>query len=133
MDLRAEFEFQEEYLLVTASGEFALGAALRLLKQTIDTADQKGIKRVLVDCVAMQGQLSTFERYDLGVEVAKYSLSRESHAKLAIVGMAPTIDGFAVQVAANRGMSTALFATKKDALIWLESFPSPAQELDERS
>jgi hypothetical protein len=130
MDLRADFEFQEEYLLVTASGEFTVRAALSLLKQTIDTADQKGIKRVLVDCFAMQGELSTFERYDLGVEVAKYFLSKQSHAKLAIVGIAPTIDGFAVQVASNRGMSTALFATKKDALIWLESFPSRAQKLD---
>jgi hypothetical protein len=127
MDLRADFDFQEEYLLVTASGEFTLHAALRLLKQTIDTANEKGIKRVLVDCFAMYGGLSVFERYALGAEVAKYALIKEPHTRLAIVGIAPTIDGFAVKVAENRGLTTALFGTNKDALTWLKCFPNEAQ------
>lgn len=124
MKLRATFEFQEDYLLVKASGEITFDAALSLLKEAIDTANEKAIQRVLVDCGGVYGQLSAMERYNLGAETAKHALSRASNTKLAILGFAPTIDGLAVMVAANRGLSVSLFAERADALVWLKSFPN---------
>jgi anti-anti-sigma regulatory factor len=122
MDLRADFELQEELLLVTASGELTLDAALRLLKQLFDTANEKGVDRILVDCLAMSGELSTSDRYDLGAKAAAYSQREKSNKKLAIVGLPPTINGFAVEVAQNRGLATAAFTSKPDAMAWLDAF-----------
>jgi len=86
--------------------ERAIGAAL---KQLFDAANEKGVDRILVDCLAMSGELSTSDRYDLGAKAAAYSQREKSNKKLAIVGLPPTINGFAVEVAQNRGLATAAF------------------------
>jgi hypothetical protein len=128
MDLRADFELQEDLLLVTASGEFTLDAALRLLKQAFDAAHEKGVGRILVDCLAMSGELSTLDQYDLGAKAAAFSQREHSDKKLAIVCVPPTIIGFAVQVAANRGLVTAVFASERDAMAWLDAFRTRMRE-----
>jgi hypothetical protein len=117
-------ESQEGLLLVTASGTFAFDGALRLLKQICDTANEKGVRKILVNGLSIDGELSTLERYSLGVEVAAYLEQHQMKQRLAFVGKPPAMDGFGVRVGRNRGLSTEIFPTQQEALSWLDKGPS---------
>ena len=78
MDLHIdEIKLQEGLLLVTASGKVELDVALWLIKQVCDTAKEKGISKILVNTLEVDGELSTVERYQFGVEVAAYVKQRQ--------------------------------------------------------
>jgi hypothetical protein len=64
--------------------------------------------------------LATFERYALGEEIASYLSQHQIRVKLAFVGMPPTVNGFVVRVAQNRGVMTEAFSTLQEALKWLD-------------
>ncbi len=111
-------------MLVTARGTLAFDATLRLLKQVCDTAAEKQVNKILVNSLAVDGDLTTLERYQLGVEIAAYIMQRQKNTRLAIVGLPPAIDGFGVRVAQNRGMTVEVFSTQQEALNWLDIWPS---------
>jgi hypothetical protein len=119
MDLRIDIELRAALLFVTATGTLAYDAALRLLKQVCDTAAEKHVTKILVNALAVDGTLTTMERYHIGVEVASYVRQRKINPRLAIVGKPPTTDGFGVNVAQNRGVTTEVFSTEQAALNWL--------------
>ena len=123
MDLHIDVALQGDLLLVTASGSLVFDVALRLLKEVCDIAAEKQVDRILVDCLAVDGEVSTLDRYSLGAEVAAYLRQREVKPKLAIVGKPPTIDGFGVRVGQNRGITTEVFSSQQAALKWLDRWP----------
>jgi hypothetical protein len=124
MDLRIDIELREGLLLVTASGTFAFDAALLLLKQVCDTAKEKEVSKILVNALAVDGELATVERYRLGTEVTAYLKKQGMSPRLAFVGKPPTVDGFGVRVAQNRGITTEVFSGQIEALRWLDKWPS---------
>ena len=124
MDLRIDIELREGLLLVTASGTFAFDAALLLLKQVCDTAKEKEVSKILVNALAVDGELATVERYRLGTEVTAYLKQRQMSPRLAFVGKPPAVDGFGVRVAQNRGITTEVFSSQQEALRWLDKWPS---------
>lgn len=123
MDLHIDIELQGGLLLVTASGIVELEAAVRLLKQVCDTAKQKGVNKILVDTLAVDGVLSTVERYQVAVEVTAYIKQRQMNPRLAFVGKPPTSDGFGVRVAQNRDVVTSMFSSQQEAIKWLNGWP----------
>ncbi len=54
------------------------------------------------------------------------SSSRSMTPKVAMVGKAPLIDGFAAWVASNRGLSAETFSELQKAMDWLKGFGSKA-------
>ena len=124
MDLRIDIELREGLLLVTASGTFAFDAALLLLKQVCDTAKEKEVSKILVNALAVGGELATVDRYRLGTEVTAYLKQRQMSPRLAFVGKPPAVDGFGVRVAQNRGITTEVFSSQQEALRWLGKWPS---------
>jgi hypothetical protein len=124
MDLHFETELQGGLLLVTASGSLAFEATLRILKQVCDTAAEKQVKNILVNCLALDGELSTLERYRIGVEVAAYLSERQLNPRIAFVGKPPAMDGFGVFISQSRGVTTQVFSHPQEALSWLEKWPS---------
>jgi hypothetical protein len=124
MDLHIDIELQGALMLVTARGDLAFDAALRLLKQVCDTAAEKQVNKILVNSLAVEGELSTFERYRIGVQIAAYIRQRQLNPKLAFVGQPPEVDGFGVRVAQNRGVTTEVFSSQQEALNWLDGWPS---------
>ncbi len=123
MELQIDIELQEGLSIVTAIGTFTLDAALRLLKQVCDTSKEREVNKILVNCLAMDGELSLFDRYDLGAQVATYLKQHQMNPKFAFVGKPPTIDGFAVRVGQNRGLVAEVFSSQQEALKWLEQWP----------
>jgi hypothetical protein len=124
MKLEIQIEVREGVLLATASGNMEAGEALRLLKQVFNTASEKGIHKILVDTQATDGEMSTTDRFQLGSMFAAHVGQPTTLPRLAIVGKPPTVDGFAVRVAQNRGLSVEVFSSQQDALRWLGSWPS---------
>jgi hypothetical protein len=62
MDLHIEIELRAPLLRVTAKGNFKLDPAVRLLKHACDMAAEKQIRKIIVNALAMDGELSTMER-----------------------------------------------------------------------
>jgi hypothetical protein len=124
MDLHIDTELREGLLFVTARGNFTFEAALHLLKQVCDMAKEKEVNKILVTGLGMFGELSTLQRYELGAQLTEYIKERQMNPRLAIVGKPPTIDGFAVRVAQNRGFVTEVFSSQQDAMKWLDKWPS---------
>jgi hypothetical protein len=114
MDLHTDIELQGSLLVVRASGSLVFDQAFDLIKQVFDTAAEKQVNRILLNCLAVDGELSTFERNHLGVEVAAYLEERQTHPMVAIVGRRPAIDGFAAGVARNREVTAQVFATHQE-------------------
>jgi multidrug efflux pump subunit AcrA (membrane-fusion protein) len=121
MDLHIDIEFREGLMLVTAHGSLRFDEASRQFKQVWDTAAENQVSKILVDSLAVEGELAIFERYDLGVEIAADLKQRQMNVKVAIVGRLPTVNGFGVRVARNRGVITEVFSTQQEALNWLDS------------
>jgi hypothetical protein len=124
MDLHIEIELTGGVLLVTASGTQTFDAALRLLKQILDTAAERQVKKILVNGLAVEAELSTLDRYRVATEIAAYLKQRQMSPRIAFVGKPPVMDGFGVRVGQNLGLSTEIFPTQQDALSWLATWPS---------
>ena len=129
MDLRIDIELKEGLLWVTASGGVKFESALRLLRQVCDAAAEDHISRILVDALAVEGELAAHERYRIGVDLATYVMHREIDVKMALVGLPPALNGFGALVAQNRGMDARVFAAPDEAMSWLNDLPAePSRE-----
>ena len=111
-------------MLVTVSGSSNFDEQLRLLKQVCDIAAENQVTKILVNGLALDGELDTLERYRVGAEVAAYIHQRQMNPRLAIVGKPPVADGFGVRVAQNRGIATEWFLTQQEGLNWLDKWSS---------
>ena len=89
VDLQIDIEFEGELLLVTASGSVRLDSALRLFRQVFDTAAERHVSKIVVNTLAVEGELAGHERYKLGAELATYISERRLDLKLAFVGVPP--------------------------------------------
>jgi len=124
MDLKVESE--DGVLVATAAGWVSLSEAISVFTKACDVAAEMGFDRILVDCLSVEGELSTMDRYELGRTVAEYCTSRSMTAKVATVGKPPLIDGFAARVAWNRGLVAETFLGLQEAMDWLKGFGSKA-------
>ena len=126
MELK-KFESKEDYLLVTLEGPVSFSEAIAVLTKVREVATERGFDKVLVDCRSVRGELSSFERYELGKTMAGHWLKECSGTpKVALVGKPPTINGFGALVAANRGFLAKTFSELPKALNWLNRFDSKA-------
>jgi hypothetical protein len=66
----------DELLVATAAGRVSLSEAISVFTKAYDVAAEKGFDHILVDCLSVQGELSTTERYELGRTMAEYCRSR---------------------------------------------------------
>ncbi len=98
-------------LLATVSGQLTFESALRVLKKVSDTAKEKGVNKILVNALEMDGEASTGERYNFGLEMVAHFKERQMKPWMAFVGKPPAMDGFAVRVSQNRGLGIEVFAS----------------------
>jgi len=115
-----KIESKEDYLEVTVAGQVSFSEATVVLTKVRDVATERGFDKVLVDCLSVSGQLSSFERYELGQILAEHwQTGLSGTPKIAIVGTPPTINGFGALVASNRGFLAKTFSELPKALDWL--------------
>jgi hypothetical protein len=104
-----KLESKDTILVATAAGRVSLGEAISVFTNACEVAAQRGVDWILVDCLSVEGELSTMERYELGRTIAESCNSRSLTPKLATVSYPPLINGFAAQVAWNRGILAETF------------------------
>jgi hypothetical protein len=126
MDLHAHIELQGELLVATATGTVAFEPALKILKGICDLAAEKGVHKILVNALAVDGTLSTTERYQHAVQLTGHLQQLQFNPRVAIVGVPPALDGFGVRVAQNRDVCVELFPSVEEALSWLARWPTPS-------
>jgi len=124
MDLKVESA--DGVLVATAAGRVSLSEAIRVFTKVCDVASARGFDRILVDCLAVEGELSTVDRYELGRTMAEYCNSRSTTPRVATVGKLPLMNGFAARVASNRGLAAETFSESQKAMDWLKGFGSKA-------
>ena len=120
--LHLNVESKGHILVVTATGQISLEEALSVYKQSVDAAVERDLGLVLVDFLAVQGELSTLELYELGRTIGEYAARKFPGLKVATVGCPPLVNGFAAQVASNRGLSAETFSDQQQAVAWLSRF-----------
>jgi hypothetical protein len=123
MDLHIDIELQGELLLANAIGSAAYDPALRLFKQIFDAAAERRVNKILVNTLAVEGELSPLERYHLGAELAAYLKQRRMNPRVAVVGKPPTTNGIAVGIARNRLVTAEVFSSEQEAREWLDKWP----------
>jgi len=104
----------------TASGPVSQRRAWELYKEVCDTAVAQRYSKVLMDGVAVTGDLSLRERHALGRKAAEYERRHRMSLKIALLGQATTMNRVAVAVAQNRGLNIEAFSDRQRALDWLQ-------------
>ena len=120
--MQLKIESMSGYLSATVSGKVSMSEALKLFQKVFDVSKEMDLGKILLDCFDVEGDLPTLQGYQLGKEIAEYGLSRSITPKVAVVGVSPVINGFAAQVAWNRGLVVEVFSERQAALNWLNAF-----------
>ena len=119
--MEVKFDSRADCVFATVTGPVSLEASLQAFNQTFDAAVERGLDLLLVDFSAVDGTLTTHERYKLGEGAAASSFSKswKTRPKIAVVGKAPQVDGFGALTASNRGLHVKTFSEVQPALDWL--------------
>ena len=116
----------DDLLLATVAGRVSLKEVLRVFKNVIDTARERGFEKILIDFLAVTGELGTMDLYEIGRAMAEYCVSKSIYVKVAVIGKPPLVTGFGAEVASNRGLTSRTFSECESALQWLHAFGSKA-------
>jgi hypothetical protein len=120
MDLK--LESRQDFLLATPSGRVSPAEALEVCKSVCDSATERGFGKIVIDCLAVEGELSVMERYEHGKTLVEYCRTRSITPAVALVGKPPTITGFLAEVARNRGLIVVTFSELQPAMDWINGF-----------
>jgi hypothetical protein len=108
-------------LHVEMSGPASLQEVIRLWREVLDACAARKLQKALVNCLGVEGSLSTLERYEVGLQSAKYAAELGINPWVAIIGKPPMVDGLAALVANNRGTRAEVFADGPAAIEWLRA------------
>jgi hypothetical protein len=89
----------------------------------LDRVREQQLDHILVDMLAVDGVLTTPERFDLGKQTAYYIQRHHMNLRIAFAVKPPAAVGFGVRVAHNLGVLTEMSRTRGRALDWLAAWP----------
>jgi hypothetical protein len=119
--MNLKLESMQGVLVATVAGRISLGTAIDAGKLVSDGAAERGLDCILLDGSRVEGELSLFERYEVGSTLAKYCVNRRRFHRVAVFGKENANGGFAALVAWNRGLTAEWFTERDSALKWLAS------------
>lgn len=115
MPLQSVIEQTPDYLLVTLTGTWQPAPMLSLVDTLADECRQRGCQQVLIDGMAVQGNMPDFARYQVGERIAAVL----GGVRVTLLVPQTTINKFAENVAVNRGARFFVTADRAAALGWL--------------
>ena len=118
MQLSLSFRTEGDVLFCEVSGQYSLAGFLRLVDQVKAERLARGASRVLVDIRGVTGEISSLDRYRLGVYCAEKPSRPE---RLAVVARPETVNWMFENVACNRGLPTCESADPRYAENWLRA------------
>jgi predicted nucleotidyltransferase len=106
-----------DHLWVEAGGTFSLKSMLATIHEVAEHCRQENLNKVLVDLRTLHGDPNIFERYLLGLEIARVW----GHKIRAAIVVRPEISSrMAENTAVNRGARIRVKTHLDEALEWLE-------------
>jgi SpoIIAA-like len=119
--MEVKIELRADHLNATLIGPLSAEELPQAFETAFGAAFEKGLRRILIDCSGLDGELSTRDRYLLGKSGVAYWSSRswKMIPKIAVVGETPLIDGFAALVASSGGVNARTFSDVQEAVTWL--------------
>ena len=127
-----QIRFEGPLVYVSLAGEMNGRLAEQAYRQVLRECVAGGCSRMLVDCRALSGELTTTERYSLGKVVADENAAVAAgsglQVRVALVGSYPLVDRdrFGETVARNRGASVKVAYDLETAYRWLGLEPPAA-------
>ena len=100
------------------TGPSELAELKRLLAKIGQDSGALALRKLLLDLLDVEGDLSMGERYELGVATAE---ALAGFGKIAVVQLGRVHRGFAALVANNRGARINIFTEVAPALAWLQA------------
>jgi hypothetical protein len=116
--LNLAFRSEGPVLFCAVTGAYSLAAGLRLVDQVRKERLARGASRVLVDIRSLTGEISSLDRYRLGIYCAEKPNRPE---RLAVVARPDAINWMFENVASNRGLPTCESADERYAESWLRA------------
>src|SRR5262245_43354706 len=116
MRLDLSFRQQGNILFCEVSGPYSLADFLRLADKVRQQRKAAGATRTLVDITKVTGEISSLDRYRLGIYCAE---KQDRAERLAIVMRREGINWMFENVATNRGLPTCESADARYAENWL--------------
>src|SRR5262245_60231565 len=116
MRLELAFRKENDILICEVSGSYSLADFLRLADKVREQRKSLGLTRVLVDIRNVTGDISSLDRYRLGIYAAEKPDRAE---RLAVVMRREAINWMFENVATNRGLPTCESADPRYAQSWL--------------
>jgi len=119
--MEVKIEVRADHLNATLIGPLSKEELFQAFEAAYEAAFNQGLRLILIDCSALDGNLSTSDRFMLGKSGVAYWSSRswKMLPKIAVVGEAPLIDGFGALVASSGGVNARTFPSTQEALNWL--------------
>jgi hypothetical protein len=114
-------ELMGDVLLATVTGTLELNAAARVSIDMFDSAIQKQTTKILMDDLAVLGDLFESERLQVALKIAAHLKQHRFKPRLAVVGNPPAIDAFGVRILKMFGYAVEAFPNRIDALAWLDT------------
>lgn len=114
-DYESQFSEEAGILRVVVRGRRDFARSRRLVARIRQTADQHGVKRVLLDTSALADPPPNEYRFALGELLA----SEWRGLRVAVINPLEAGHGFVETVAVNRGATTRIFRSEDSALEWL--------------
>ena len=116
-------EPRDWFLLATATGEVSFREAVESCQSMCDLAAGLGLRKIMLDSLAVEGDPSPDERFERGKTIAEYYQLRMRVPTLALIGKPPAVTGLGARAASNGGMPVEIFSDRERGLDWLRTRP----------
>jgi hypothetical protein len=123
MSIHLSYRQEPTYLVVDANGEWTTDCAVGAIAAIHKEADARGVTRLLLDIRELSAPDTEITRFFTG---AKWAEVFRYPYRAACVMQREHYNGFAENVAVNRGAALAVFHDEGEALAWLLQQPTKA-------
>ena len=124
MPTQYKIDINQNYIHVKVSGTFSFIEYKSIIEVILSECVKNNKSSILFDEREVEGNMTTWERYNLSVYFSKLSREHTStfKVKIAVVGFPPLIDPdrFGETVALNRGININVTNDIDEAIRWLQ-------------
>jgi len=106
-----------DYLCVEVNEPYSLHLFMTTIHEVAEHCRDENLNKVLIDLRKAEGNPNIFDRYRMGIEIAKTWGTR---LKVAIIGRPGVVNRMTENTAINRGAKLMVAFDEETALAWLE-------------
>jgi len=119
MSIQLQYEHRDGYLYVRLEGPLSVENVRQAFTQIAEQCKQHGYRRALTDTRALEGNLSTFDVYELGAAIGSMGLTAMERVAVLDYKRPDNQHDFAELVVRNRGVDLRVVTDEDEAIRWL--------------